>query len=285
MSEANDMYGKVCLVTGANSGMGKATAEGLAKLGATIVMVCRDPQRGQAAHAEIVAQSGSETVDLFIADLSRQSEVRRLAETFKSKYPRLDVLINNAGLNVSRRALTEDGIETIFAVNYFAPFLLTHLLLEQLKASAPARVINLATWMHPPVDLDDLTREKHYDQMQVYTQSKTAIVLFTEELARRLPKSVTVNCVNPGLIHTNLGRDMRGSISVRLFIALMRPFMKSAKHGAEVVTYLASAPELAGVSGKYFVGKQEGQAFQKPYDSAAAQRLWRMSTELTRLIA
>jgi retinol dehydrogenase-14 len=242
-------------------------------------MVCRNGERGRAAQAEIVAQSGNPSVGLFIADLATQSAVRQLAEAFRAKYPRLHVLINNAGLNISRRILTADGIETTFAVNYLAPFLLTHLLLERLKASAPARVINLATWMHPPIDLDDLQRERHYDPMSAYQQSKTAIVLFTEELARRLPEAVTVNCVNPGLIHTNLGRDLQGSM--RLFLALTRPFMKSAKLGAEVIVYLASVPELAGVSGKYFAGKQEAQAFQKPYESAAAQRLWQVSEQLT----
>jgi len=281
MNESIEMQGQICLVTGANSGMGKATALGLAKLGATVVMVCRNEERGQAAQAEIAAQSGNKSVDLFIADLATQSAVRQLAEAFKAKYPGLHVLINNAGLNTRRRILTADGIETTFAVNYLTPFLLTHLLLERLKTTAPARVINLATWMHPPIDLDDLRRERHYDPMEAYQQSKTAIVLFTEELARRLPEAVTVNCVNPGLIHTNLGRDLRGSM--RLFIALMRPFMKSAKQGAEVINYLASAPELAGVSGKYFVGKQEGQAFPKPYNSAEAQRLWRVSEQLTQL--
>jgi NAD(P)-dependent dehydrogenase (short-subunit alcohol dehydrogenase family) len=281
MNESIELRGKTCLVTGANSGIGRATALGLAKRGATVVMVCRNEEGGRAVQADIAIQSGNKSVDLFIADLARQSAVRQLAEVFAAKYARLHVLINNAGVNISRRTLTADGIETTFAVNYLAPFLLTHLLLEQLKASEPARVINLATWMHPPLDMDDLTREKHYDPMAAYLQSKTAIVLFTKELARRLPDGVTVNCVNPGLTRTNLGQDLQGSM--RLFIVLMRPFMKSAEQAAESIIYLATTPELAGTSGEYFVGKRKGQPFRTPYDSAAAQQLWRMSEQLTQL--
>jgi NAD(P)-dependent dehydrogenase (short-subunit alcohol dehydrogenase family) len=283
VNESIELQGQTCLVTGASSGIGKATTFGLAKRGAAVVMVCRDEERGQAAQAEIVTRSGNKSVDLFTADLATQSAVRQVADAFKAKYSKLHVLINNAGLNLSRRTITADGNETIFAVNYLAPFLLTHLLLDRLQSSAPARVINLATWMHPPVDLDDLRREKHYDPMEVYLQSKTAVVLFTEELARGLPDGVTINCVNPGMIRTNLGRDLRLRGSMRVFLAIMRPFMKRAEQAGEVIVYLATAPELASISGKYFVGKREGQAFQKPYDPKAAQRLWQVSERLTQL--
>lgn len=282
MERSSEMRSKVCLITGANSGIGKATALGLAKLGATVVMVCRDYDRGQAARTDIVEKSRNESIDLFIADLSSQSAVRQLAEEFKAKYPRLHLLINNAGVNISRRTVTVDRIETAFAVNYLAPFLLTHLLLDLLRASAPARIINLASWTHPPIDLNDLSREKRYQQMEVYYQSKTAIVMFTYELARRIQGAgVTVNCSDPGLIRTNLGRDLRGP--VRLFLALMRPFMKSSERGAEALIHLASAPEVERVTGKYFVGTQETPAFKESYDVVAAQRLWQVSEQLTRL--
>jgi NAD(P)-dependent dehydrogenase (short-subunit alcohol dehydrogenase family) len=287
VNESIELQGQICLVTGANSGIGEATALGFANRGATVVMVCRDEEHGQAAQVEIVRRSGNNSVDLLIADLAKQSNVRQLADAFNAKYSKLHILINNAGLNLSRRTITADGIETIFAVNYLAPFLLTHLLLERLQSSVPARIINLATWMHPSIDLDDLRREKHYDPMQVYLQSKTAVVLFTEELARRLPDGVTVNCVNPGMIRTNLGRDLRDSLrlSMRLFLTIMRPFMKNAEQAAEMIIYLATAPEMAGISGEYFVGKQKGKAFPKPYDPAATQQLWQMSQQLTHLAA
>ena len=284
MTSPTDLRGKVCLVTGANSGIGQATALGLAKMGATVVISSRSAERGQVARDEIVKASGNESVDLLIADLASQAAVRRLADEFKAKYPRLNILINNAGLNASERLVTADGVETVFAVNYLAPFLLTHLLLDSLKAGAPARVINLGTWIQPAINLDDVTREKHFDPQAVYSESKTALTMFTYELARRLPGAgVTVNCLNPGLIRTNLGRDARGSF--RLFLAAMRPFMKSAERAAQDVIYLATSAEVDGVSGKFFTGQKQTRTSPESYEAAATERLWRMSEQLTGLAA
>lgn len=282
MNSSADLQGKVCLVTGANSGIGKATALGLARMGATVVMSCRNADSGEAARQEIVQGSGNRSVDLLIADLASQAAVRRLADDFKAKYTCLNSLINNAGLNLSDRSLTPDGVETVFAVNYLAPFLLTHLLLDPLKAGAPARVVNLGTWVQPAIDLDDVMREKHFDPMAVYSESKTAVTMFTYELARRLRGAgVTFNCVNPGLIRTNLGRDARGSF--RYFLAVLRPFMKSAQRAANDVLYLAASADVEGVSGKFFTGQKETRTSPAMYEAGAVQRLWDLSEQLTHL--
>jgi retinol dehydrogenase 14 len=274
------MIGQVCLVTGANSGLGRATALELAKGGATVVMVCRDKAKGEAARADIIETTGNTDVELLIADLSSQRAIYQLVKTFKAKHDKLHVLINNAGLNLRKRTLSEDGIEMTFAVNHFAPFLLTHLLLESLEAAASAKIINVTSDMQRPIRFDDLKREQAYNQIKVYEESKLANVLFTYELAQRLRGSgVTVNCVAPGFIRTNLGRDSKGGF--KLFLQLVRPFMQSPKQAAKALVYLATSPDLAGVSGKYFTGKKEAESSKASYDKVAAGRLWQLSEEMT----
>ena len=252
------------------------------------MMVCRSEERGRAAQAEIVAQSGNESVDLFIADLAAQSAVRQLAETFKAKYSRLHVLINNAGVNLSRRTITVDGLETTFAVNYLAPFLLTHLLLDLLKTSAPARIINLGfpgfvdSSKRGSIALDDLMRSKRYRPLEVYHESKVALLLFTYELARRIQGTrVTANSVAPGFTHTNLGRDTRGLFG--MFLKVAQPFMKTPEDAADALVYLAASPEVDGMNGRFFRGKNPVSASNDTDDIAVAQRLWLVSEELTQL--
>lgn len=273
------MQGKVCLVTGTNSGIGKETALGLAKLGATIVMVCRDRAKGEATKKEIAAQSGNPSVDLLVCDLSSQQAIRQLATEFKSKYSRLDVLINNAGFYLSNRATTVDGLEAQFAVNHLAYFLLTNLLLDVLKASAPSRVVNVASSAHADsLDFANLQSEKGYDGMQAYSRSKLANILFTYELARRLADSgVTVNCLHPGVIRSGLQRDMG------LQFQIMSRSFGSPEKGAETSIYLASSPNVAGVSGKYFSDKRETRSSAITYDESVARKLWQVSAELTGL--
>jgi len=271
-----DMHGKVCLITGSNAGIGKATALGLAQMGATIVMVSRDKTRGEAARAEVIARSGNERVDLLLADLSAQSSIRQLTQEVIERYPQLHVLINNAGIAQSKRTVTVDGIETIFAVNYLAPFLLTNLLLDRLKASAPARIINVASMANRPLDFDDLQHEKRFSNMQAYSRSKFAVFLFTHELARRLEGTgVTVNCLHPGVVATNLLRGFSW------LAPLAFPFITSPQKGAETSIYLASSPEVGGVSGKYFIKCKEAYFPEGTDDRASAQRLWEMSEQLT----
>jgi len=217
---------KVCLITGATSGIGKATAMGLASMGASVVMVGRDRGRGEAALAEIKTKSANASVDLMLADLSSQEEIRRLAHEFKDTYPRLDVLINNAGVIRSKRVTTADGIEMTFAVNHLAPFLLTDLLLDVLKASAPSRIVNVASGeqRNGTIDFDDLQGENGYKGAKAYGQSKLATVLFTYELARRIEGTgVTANCVHPGVVGTNLGSGVSGvfGFMVRALTPLM----------------------------------------------------------------
>lgn len=275
------MQGKICVVTGTNSGIGKATALGLAKLGATVVMVCRDRAKGEAAAKEIIGESGNKSVDLLVADLSSQQAIRQLAVEFKSKYTRLDVLINNAGLYLSNRTLTVDGLETTFAVNHLAYFLLTNLLLDVIKASAPSRIVNVASSAHADsLDFANLQSEKGYDGMQAYSRSKLANILFTYELARRLAGSnVTVNCLHPGVIRSGLQRDMGLQFQV-----IARSFA-SPERGAETSIYLASSPDVAGITGKYFSGKRETRSSAISYDEGVARKLWQVSAELTGLDA
>ena len=276
------MKGKICLVTGANSGIGKFTAIGLANLGATVVMVCRNDERGRAAREEIVSSTGNESIDLLIADLSLSRSIRQLADDFLSKYERLDVLVNNAGAYIGGRTLTEEGLETTFALNHLGYFLLTNLLLDLLKSSAPARIVNVASEAHrrSRIEFDDLMGERSYKGFRAYGQSKLANILFTYELARRLDgTNVTVNCLHPGVVATNFAHRDGGMVGflVKTFSFLLR---RPAK-GAETAVYLASSADVDGVSGRYFVDKKEVRSSAVSYDESAARRLWQVSEERT----
>jgi len=282
MASTGPMNGKICLVTGANTGIGKATALGLAKMGATMVMVCRSRERGEAALTEIKRESGNDGVSLLLADLSSQAAIRHLAREFTSKHTALHVLINNAGIIPRKRTVNEDGFETQFAVNHLAYFLLTNLLLDRLKASAPSRIINVSSRAHgrPFIPFDDLQSERSYSPTQVYGWTKLANVLFTYELARRLEGTcVTVNCLHPGVVATNL---LAGYMPCGLrFVAKM--IGVSAEEGAQTPLYLATSPEVERVSGKYFVNQTAVQSSKTSYDTTGANRLWQVSAELTGL--
>ena len=249
------MKGKICMITGANSGIGKATALGLAKLHASVIMVCRNKDSGEKAREEIINQTGNENVNLLFCDLSSQEQIRKLVNEFREKYQNLHVLINNAGIMLKNRSECVDGFEMNFAVHVLAPFLLTNLLLDVLKKSAPSRVIIVGSAMHKraKIDFDDLQCEnKKYSLYKVYGVSKLAEILFTYELSRRLDGTgVTANAVHPGVVNTNLGRDQS-----KFSQGFARAFFKSPEKGAETSIYLASSPEVEGISGKYFVNKE-----------------------------
>ncbi|HLV98803.1 MAG TPA: SDR family oxidoreductase [Ktedonobacterales bacterium] len=283
---SSSMQGKVCLVTGSNSGIGKATALGLAKLGATVVMICRDQSKGQAAQDEIKAKSGNSSVDLLIADLSSQQSIRHLAQEVKTRYPQVHVLLNNAGVSAGKRTVTVDGLETTFAVNHLAPFLLTNLLLDHLKASAPARIVTVASMAQNAIRFDDLQSEQRYNAWEVYGQSKLANILFTYELARRLEGTgVTANCLHPGVVATNLARDMSPVFQAFIrVLSISRVLFTSPEKGAETSIYLASSPEVEGISGKYFSNKRVAQPQPAAADTTNAQRLWQVSEQLTQLV-
>jgi NAD(P)-dependent dehydrogenase (short-subunit alcohol dehydrogenase family) len=281
------MDGRVCLITGATSGIGKATAMGLANMGAGVVMVGRDRGRGEAALAEIEEGSPNASVELMLADLSSQEEIHRLADEFKEAYPRLDVLINNAGVIRSKRVTTADGLEMTFAVNHLAHFLLTNLLLDVLKANAPSRIINVASGeqRNGTIDFDDLQGEKEYKTAKAYGQSKLANVLFTYELSRRLQGTgVSVNCLHPGAgVRTNLGSGVSGVFGFT--VRALTPLWKSREKGAETSIYLASSSEVEGLSGGYFVKKAEARSSDASYDERLARRLWEVSADLTKVPA
>jgi NAD(P)-dependent dehydrogenase (short-subunit alcohol dehydrogenase family) len=275
------MQGKVCLVTGSSSGIGKVTARELARLGATVVMVCRNRAKGEAAQAEIKAATGNERVELILADLTSLADVRRAAAEFKERYTRLHVLIHNAGGVSSVRRVTPDGLEVTFVVNYLAPFLLTELLLDVLKASAPARIVNVSSAAHQggKIDFDDLQGEKGYSMWRAYGQAKLALILFTYELARRLEGSgVTVNALHPGVIASDFGQGLGKFFRVGWKLAA--PFMTSVERGAQTTLYLATSPEVEGISGKYFANRKEVRSSRRSYDQAVRQRLWQVSEEL-----
>jgi NAD(P)-dependent dehydrogenase (short-subunit alcohol dehydrogenase family) len=277
------MQGKICMVTGANSGIGKATAMGLAEMGATVVMVSRDLARGKAAQSEIKVKSGNDTVDLLLADLSSQQSIRQLAEHFKQRYSQLHVLINNAGMSSLRRRETVDGLEVTFAVNHLAPFLLTNVLLDVIKASAPSRIITVSSDAHEAgyIKMDDLQSEKKY--MRAYGQSKLALVLFTYELARRLQGTgVTANCLHPGFVATNFGQHGTGPLG-RGVIKFLSRFGMSPEEGAKTSIFLATSPEVEGVTGKYFVKSISKRSAPITYDSSLQRQLWEESARLVKL--
>jgi NAD(P)-dependent dehydrogenase (short-subunit alcohol dehydrogenase family) len=278
------MQGRVCVITGATSGIGRVTAHELARRGATLALVCRDRGRGEETRADIQGATGRTDVTLFLADLASQADIRRVAAELLARFPRIHVLVNNAGVVNLRHTKTVDGIETVFAVNHLAYFLLTHLLLERLRASAPARIVNVASDAHRwgTLRFDDLGWEQGYKAMRVYGQSKLANILFTYELARRLAGSgVTVNCLHPGAVATRLGQN-NGRIATLLTKALA-PFFRTAAKGASTSIHLATAPAVEGVSGRYFSNCKEARSSRASHDEAAAQRLWDVSAQLTGL--
>lgn len=279
------MKGKVSMVTGANSGIGKVVARELARMGSSVILVCRDPQKGEAARSEITAQTGNSSVELMIADLASLAAVRKLAADFTAKYDCLRLLVNNAGLILGKRVVTPDGLEAQFVINYLSQFLLTNLLLPTLKASAPSRIVNVSSSAHYQghMHFDDLQLARGYSAIKAYCQSKLAQVLFTRELARRLEGTgVTVNAVHPGAVRTRWA-DEGGLLGIG--VRLARPFMLSPAKGAETPLYVSVSPEVEGVSGKYYAKKKDTQASQESYDESEAKRLWDVSMQLSGLEA
>ena len=279
------MQGKTCMVTGATSGIGLVTAKALAEKGATLVVVGRDPDRTQATVTQIQSDTGNQAVTGLSADLSSRERVARLASEFRDQSARLDVLVNNAGAIFKKRALSVDGTEMTFGLNHLGYFLLTHRLEDLLKASAPSRVVNVASDAHRSgrIDFDDLQGERRYSGWRAYCQSKLANVLFTYQLADRLTDAgVTVNTLHPGFVATNFGRNNRGMFGLKIRLS-MRIGAVSPTEGAETVIYLASSSDVDGVTGKYFYNKRVVQSSPSSYDTQLAQRLWQTSLALTGL--
>ena len=278
------MAGRTVLVTGGSRGIGRTTALGLARMGADLAIIGRDRGRTDDAAREIRAAGGGR-VDLFIADLSSQSEVRALAEEVLKSLSRIHVLINNVGGYFDTRHTTADGLERTFALNHLAPFLLTNLLLEKLKQSASARVVTVSSNAQATgrIDFSDLQGERSYSGARAYSQSKLANVLFNYELARRLRgTSVTANALQPGMVSTSFGAEDPATVQ-RIFIPFLRPFMKSPAQGAAASIHLASAPELEQVTGRYFANRHAKKSSERSYDQAAAARLWQLSADLVGL--
>jgi len=278
------MQGKICLITGATSGIGKATAQALAQMGATVVIVGRNASRTAQLVEEMRLASGNKNVDSLLADLSSQAEVRRLASEFKSKYSHLHVLLNNAGAVFLQRQLSVDGIEMTFALNHLAYFLLTNLLLDTIKASAPARIINVASDAHASgrIEFDNLQGERGFSP-RAYGNSKLANILFTLELARRLEGTgVTVNALHPGFVATGFAKN-NGRVIAAL-ISIVAPLVgRSPAKGAETSVYLASSPNVEGMTGKYFYDSHVIPAAPQAGDMAVARKLWDVSAEMVHL--
>ena len=274
------MENKVAVVTGSTSGIGKSTVVEFARRGATVVMVARNPELAEETKKEIVKKTGNQNIDILIADLSSQAAIHKAADVFKSRYKNLHILVNNAGL-AGPRLLSPDGIEMTLAVNHLAYFLFTNLLVDALKASAPARIINVSSEAHrnAQLDFDDLQMEKNYGGFRAYSLSKLLNLLFTYELSRRLEGSnVTVNALHPGFLSTGIFREAPGFVRV-----LVRMIAGSPEKGSEAIVRLATSPEMEKVSGKYFNGLKESKSSPISYDKEAAERLWQISTELTSL--
>jgi NAD(P)-dependent dehydrogenase (short-subunit alcohol dehydrogenase family) len=276
------MKGKACLVTGASSGVGRAAAAAMAALGATVIMVCRDEARGQAARTKVVSESGNESVDLMKADLSSLASVRALAVEFNGKYPRLDVLVNDAAIFVSKRILTADGLELMFVTNYLGAFLLTRLLIPRLEAARPARIINVSAPSSVMPDFDDLQGERRFGAIGAFGGSKSADLLFTYALARRLEgRGVTVNAYHPGLVRTNLVRG--APTAVRIITSILNVFLGvSPRRASEGLVELASSPRFGSTTGALVHdGKLMKSLFSGDVDSQ--DRLWQASCKLAGL--
>ncbi|HEV8359481.1 MAG TPA: SDR family NAD(P)-dependent oxidoreductase [Candidatus Thermoplasmatota archaeon] len=275
------MEGRVCLVTGATSGIGLAAARALAAQGARVLLGARSRERGEAAIAAIKAATPGAAVDLFVADLAQQREVRRLAADVRARHRELDVLVNNAGAVLGQRQRTEDGLEHTLALNHLAPFLLTHLLLDPLRAAAPARVVTVASEAHRyGPGRFDFRGERPHNPWWAYADSKLGNILFTRALAKRLdPRELTANCMHPGVVRTNFG--MSGGLMVGGAMRLARPFLRSPERGADTAVWLASAPEVDGQTGGYYKDRRLRQPSPRARDDALAEQVWQQSAKLT----
>ena len=276
-----DMNGKVCLVTGATDGIGKVSARVLAEKGAKVIIVGRNPEKSATVLAELKSSSGNENIDLLMADLAVMQEVRDLAEQVISHYDRLDILLNNAGGYFAKHELTSDGLERTFALNHMSYFLLTNKLMELLKSSAPARIVNVSSDAHYGIDMEfeNLNGEQEYKAWKAYQKSKLANVLFTYELLKKVPADITVNCLHPGFVATNFGHNNGGFFGPVLKIA-QRISAIDPEEGAKTSIFLCSAPEVKGVSGKYFYKCQPKTSSRESRNMDTGKRLWQISSDI-----
>ncbi len=290
MAFTQDMTGKTCVVTGANSGIGKETCKALAQMGAQVVMACRSRERGEAARQEIMAASGSDKVDLMLVDLSSMSDIRRFASEYKATYDRLDVLNNNAGAVFSERRESVDGLEMTFALDHLGYFLPTMLLLDMIKASGTpedkARIVNVSSGAHTTGNLnfDDLQKKQKYGSFKAYGDAKLCNVLFTYELSRQLEVEdapVTVNALHPGFVNTGFGSGNGFLMNALLFVT--KPMQISSERGAQTSIYLCTSPEVEDATGGYFAKSQAKKSSPRSYDEETQRRLWQVSEELTGL--
>jgi len=273
------MLRRVCLITGANRGLGLATSTGLARLGATVLMLCRDAARGERALGTVRRDSGNDDVKLVVADLASLVSIRRAAAEIAEQHAVLHALVNNAGVNVARRRESVDGFELTFAVNHLAPFLLTNLLLPLLEAGAPARIVNVTSSFERlgRIHFDNLQLLRGYTATRAYTQSKLANVLHAYEIAERLRGTgVTANCVHPGLVATDLMRDLPGWLR-----SLWGKLLLTPEKGARGIIHLAAAPDLEAVSGQYFSRMKEARSSHRSHDVALRKQLWEISAQMT----
>jgi retinol dehydrogenase-14 len=283
MSElASSMKGRTVMITGATSGIGKATAMGLADMGASIVMVGRSSEKLEATREEIAQKTSNEDLETMKCDLSSMGEVRKLAKEYEKRHDKLDVLLNNAGGIMGERMLTADGYEYTFALNHLCPFVLTDQLLDILKATARSRIVTVSSSAHNfgHINFDDIMFEKNWKPFKAYGQAKLANVLFTYELSRRLKGTgTTANCLHPGVVRTGFGTKQKGPSKIGT--AMIRPFSIGPMKGARTSIYLASSPQVEGISGRYFVREKEKRSAPETYDEAIAKRLWELSEKLT----
>ncbi len=277
------MQGKVCLVTGATSGIGFAAARQLASRGATVYLVGRDEEKARSATQAIIEASGNSQVDYFIGDFSSLASIRSLGNAICNALPVIDVLLNNAGVVNQTRQLSEDGFEQMFAVNHLGYFLLTNLLLDKIKAAQAGRIVNVASGAHKfcktGINFDDIHFVEEFSSMKVYGHSKLANILFTQELARRLSDcDVTVNCLHPGGVASNLGKN-NGALG-KLLMGALKPFFRSIDKGAETAIYLACAEDVADKSGGYYYNCKPIPPAKWALDTEAASRLWQISSDM-----
>ncbi len=277
----NTLKNKIVLITGATSGIGKETSRGLAKLGATIVFTTRDNIKGEKTKKELITSTQNKNINMLKCDLASFESIKNCCKEFKSKYDRLHVLINNAGVWDFKRRLSKDGIENIFATNYLAPFLMTNLLLDILKKSNPSRIINITSGMHyGTINFDDIEFKQNFSGAKAYRQSKLGVILFTRFLAKKLEGTgVTVNVVHPGMNKTDLGRDA-GGFSKMIF----KMMGKDPKIGAETSIYLASSPDVENITGEYWAKKEIKKSSKESYDMDLAKKLWDVSKQYVKLI-